>query len=46
MTGFSQSGGYVLRGAELDGACYPIAQKITDQQMDGLSIKRVTFHGE
>jgi hypothetical protein len=32
--------------SELDGGIYPIAREVTDQQMDGLSIKRETFHGE
>ena len=32
--------------SELDGGNYPIAREVTDQQMDGLSIKRERFHGE
>jgi hypothetical protein len=32
--------------SELDGGNYPIAREVTDQQMDGLSIKREKFHGE
>jgi Rhodopirellula transposase DDE domain len=32
--------------SELDGGCYPIAREVTDQQMDGLLIKREKFHGE
>jgi transposase len=32
--------------SELDGGSYPIAREVTDQQMDGLSIKRERFHGE
>jgi hypothetical protein len=32
--------------SELDGGLYPIAREVTDQQMDGLSIKREKFHGE
>jgi hypothetical protein len=32
--------------SELDGGSYPIAREVTDQQMDGLSIKREKFHGE
>jgi transposase len=32
--------------SELDGGSYPIAREVTNQQMDGLSIKRETFHGE
>jgi hypothetical protein len=32
--------------SELDGGIYPIAREVTDQQMDGLSIKREKFHGE
>jgi hypothetical protein len=32
--------------SELDGGSYPVAREVTDQQMDGLSIKREKFHGE
>ena len=32
--------------SELDAASYATARKVTDQQMDGLSIKREKFHGE
>ena len=32
--------------SELDGDSYPTAREVTDQQMDGLSIKREKFHGE
>ena len=32
--------------SELDGGSYPIAREVTNQQMDGLSIKREKFHGE
>ena len=32
--------------SELDGGIYPTAREVTDQQMDGLSIKREKFHGE
>jgi hypothetical protein len=32
--------------SELDGGSYPIAREVTEQQMDGLSIKREKFHGE
>ena len=32
--------------SELDGGSYPTAREVTDQQMDGLSIKREKFHGE
>ncbi len=32
--------------SELDGSSYPIAREVTNQQMDGLSIKREKFHGE
>lgn len=32
--------------SELDGGIYPIAREVTDQQMDGLSIKPEKFHGE
>jgi hypothetical protein len=32
--------------SELDGGRYPIAREVTDQQMDGLSIKQEKFHGE
>jgi hypothetical protein len=37
--------GLEIRSA-LDGGSYPIAREVTDQQMDGLSIKREKFHGE
>jgi Rhodopirellula transposase DDE domain len=32
--------------SELDGGSYPTGREVTDQQIDGLSIKRETFHGE
>ena len=32
--------------AELDGGSYPVGREVTEQQMDGLSIKREKFHGE
>src|SRR5512135_3691090 len=32
--------------SELDAASYATARKVTNQQMDGLSIKREKFHGE
>ena len=32
--------------SELDCGSYPIAREVTDQQMDGLSIRREKFHGE
>jgi hypothetical protein len=32
--------------SELDGGSYPTAREVTDQEMDGLSIKREKFHGE
>ncbi len=32
--------------AELDGGSYPTGREVTDQQMEGLSIKREKFHGE
>ena len=32
--------------SELDGGSYPIGREVTDQQMEGLSIKREKFHGE
>ena len=32
--------------SEWDGNSYPTAREVTDQQMDGLSIKREKFHGE
>jgi hypothetical protein len=32
--------------SELDGGSYPVAREVTDQQMDGLLIKREKFHGE
>ena len=32
--------------SELDGGSYPVAREVTDQQIDGLSIKREKFHGE
>jgi hypothetical protein len=32
--------------SELDRGRYPIARAVTDQQMDGLAIKRERFHGE
>ncbi len=38
-------GGLSIRSG-LDGGSYPLAREVTDQQMDGLSIKREKFHGE
>jgi len=32
--------------AELDGGSYPVGREVTEQQMEGLSIKREKFHGE
>lgn len=32
--------------SELDRGSYPVAREVTDQQIDGLSIKREKFHGE
>jgi hypothetical protein len=32
--------------SELNSGIYPIAREVTDQQMDGLLIKREKFHGE
>ena len=32
--------------AELDRGSYPTGREVTDQQMEGLSIKREKFHGE
>jgi transposase len=32
--------------AELDGGSYPVGVEVTEQQMEGLSIKRENFHGE
>ena len=32
--------------SELDGGDCPVAREVTDQQIDGLSIKREKFHGE
>jgi hypothetical protein len=32
--------------AELDGGSYPVGREVTEQQMEGLSIKRERFHGE
>jgi transposase len=32
--------------AELDGRSYPVGREVTEQQMEGLSIKREKFHGE
>ncbi len=38
-------GGLAIR-SELDEGLYPTGRQVTDQQMDTLSIKRDTFHGE
>ena len=32
--------------AELDAGSYPDGREVTEQQMEGLSIKREKFHGE
>src|SRR5262245_46062058 len=32
--------------AELDAGSYPVGREVTEQQMEGLSIKREKFHGE
>ena len=32
--------------AELDSGSYPVGREVTEQQMEGLSIKREKFHGE
>ena len=32
--------------AELDGGSYPVGREVTEQQREGLSIKREKFHGE
>jgi hypothetical protein len=32
--------------SELDGGSYPVARAVTDQQMDGVLIKKEKFHGE
>jgi transposase len=32
--------------AELDGGSYPVGREVTEQQMEGLSLKREKFHGE
>ena len=32
--------------AELDGGSYPVGREVTEQQMEGLCIKREKFHGE
>ena len=38
-------GGLAIR-SELDEASYPTGRAVTDEEMDGLSIKRDAFHGE
>ncbi len=32
--------------AESDGGSYPVGREVTEQQLEGLSIKREKFHGE
>ena len=38
-------GGLAIQ-SELDEASYPTGRGVTDEEMDRLSIKRDTFHGE